>query len=88
MLKRLVRDAIAPGKSLGHIDRDYAHRGSKPVEEVVGAVAVAVVVAESEAGERQEEEKKIGGIVQLREQGLQGENKEPGKTDGLCMDCL
>ena len=79
MLKKLVRDAIAPGKSLGHIDRDNAHRGSKPVK---GAGATSVATAESKSGEGKKE------IVQLREQGLQGEKKEPGSMGELCMDCL
>jgi len=82
VLKKLVRDAIAPGKSLGHIDRDNAHRGSKPVK---GAGAAPVATAESKSGEGKDGKKEI---VQLREQGLQGEKKEPGSTDELCMDCL
>jgi len=85
VLKKLVRDAIAPGKSLGHIDRDYAHRGGKPVE---GVGVASVAMAESEGGEGQKGKKETVEIVQLKEQGLQGGVKELGKTDELCMDCL
>lgn len=68
-LKRRVRDAIEPGRDLGHVDRDH-HRGAAAAEpptgpEAAAAPAPAATTMGTAAGGENEKEKDGEGLPRL-----------------------
>ncbi|EMR71101.1 putative selenoprotein domain-containing protein [Eutypa lata UCREL1] len=88
-LKRRVRDAIEPGRNLGHVDRDYGRGNNSNKQQAqeqeqtsgAGAVAVAVAVAAdtTTAGTQSQSQSQTGSATkQLEAKGADGE---------VCEDC-
>lgn len=86
-LKRRVRDAIEPGRNLGHVDRDYGRGNNSNKQQAqeqeqtsgAGAVAVAVAADTTTAGTQSQSQSQTGSATkQLEAKGADGE---------VCEDC-
>lgn len=88
-LKRRVRDAIEPGRNLGHVDRDYGRGNNNNSKQQAqeqeqtgggggGAVAVAAVDTTTAGTQSQSQSQTGSATKQLEAKGADGE---------VCEDC-